>query len=196
MDWHPGPNPRSRPCRCKEIGKPIALGADAVGLSASAAGDQFAAALDDGRARVWSAGADGKRAGPTEFHAHTGLARGDPLPLPVAASGLALSPDGRWLAAGTETGSVVVFDVPNHRQVAVLDADPVQHPVTVVRFSADGHLLAAAGIHGRASLWRVGSWPLGWTADVGHNGWALGLTFSSDGQVLAGSGTEFQDLPV
>jgi WD40 repeat protein len=69
---------------------------------------------------------------------------------------LARSPDGRWLAAGTWGGTVIVWETQTWAQVAALRGHA--RLVDGVDFSADGLLLATASREGHARVWEVGTW--------------------------------------
>jgi serine/threonine protein kinase/WD40 repeat protein len=94
-----------------------------------------------------------------------------------------ISPDGRWIAAGTWGGParVRVAAVANKQVVAEL---PVSGTKTWAGFSPDGKWLATCGDECR--LWRVGTWQL---AKIIPREPRLGLTnyaaFSPDGRILA-----------
>ncbi|WUI51411.1 hypothetical protein OHS59_42465 [Streptomyces sp. NBC_00414] len=70
---------------------------------------------------------------------------------------LAFSPDGRYLAAGDESGQVTVWDGDADKPLAILPALPVHDGkpryVTALAFSPDGRTLAAAGENGTLRLW-------------------------------------------
>jgi WD40 repeat protein len=73
--------------------------------------------------------------------------------------GLAVSPDGRWLATGRFDG-VTLWDLPKRTKT------PKQWPVAAaesVEFSPDGRLLAAGSDDGSVHVWDVNSGSLAWS---------------------------------
>ncbi len=95
---------------------------------------------------------------------------------------LAVSPDGRLLAAGGTNQSVLVWDIAARRLVATCPQKVrFLHDVT---FSPDGELLAFADERGAIFLWDLsGQRPL--RKLVGHAGPVNMLAFSPDGRTLA-----------
>jgi serine/threonine protein kinase/WD40 repeat protein len=93
---------------------------------------------------------------------------------------IALSPEGRWAAAGRPT-VVTVWDVARGRSKSLPGSLPGDH----VAFSPDGRWLVVGGV-GDYRFYRVGSWQAGpvLPRDVGES--TLGpLAFARDGGVLA-----------
>jgi len=106
---------------------------------ATPCGDELiVGASEDRNVYVWSASA-GSLAGT--------IAAGEPI------SSLACSSDGRWIAAGSDTGVVMVIDARTHsiaRRLAV-----TRRLINVIAFSPDGSLLAVCPDDGPAQLWSV-----------------------------------------
>ena len=69
--------------------------------------------------------------------------------------GLAFSPDGAFLAAGSRTGAVTVWSVRSARAVATLRAH--EGTVWALAFSPDGSTLATVGEDRVGRLWRLGA---------------------------------------
>jgi WD40 repeat protein len=76
------------------------------------------------------------------------------LELGVPASGLALSPDGKLLAAGTRDGTIVLWDPKSGASRGTFAA----HAALVARlaYAPDGRTLASATFDGMIKLWWVG----------------------------------------
>ena len=92
------------------------------------------------------------------------------------------SPDGKWLACGTENGSLKVWDIQHHELVRSVKVESLK--ILSVRFSADSRFLASSRFYTH-TLWRVPEWQL-------HGrilGEALGLDFdfSPDSKIYATS---------
>jgi WD40 repeat protein len=106
------------------------------------------------------------------------LFRGD---LGVVAYGVALSPDGKLLAAAARNGSIYVFSTMTS-DVRILRGYSDQ--TTDVAFSTDGKLLASAGLDGEIRLWDVTT---GATKGVlgRHRGAAGGLVFGTRGRLVS-----------
>jgi WD40 repeat protein len=75
------------------------------------------------------------------------------LQLASSAFALALSPDGRFLAAGTWVGTIVVWDLETGRQVKELKGQA--RGVIGLDFSPDGRLLVSASLGGPMWVWDV-----------------------------------------
>jgi WD40 repeat protein len=108
------------------------------------------------------------------------------LPAQVARpGGLAFSPDGKWLACADWDG-VRLWEVANGRELP----RPKDAPGTeAVAFSADGALVASAGVGGTVRLWRTASGQEVRPAE-GHSGPPLFATFSPDGKAVISVGRD------
>ncbi len=65
------------------------------------------------------------------------------------------SPDGKWLACGTENGKLEIWDVQHQRLVRSVKADADR--ILSVQFSTDGSFLASIGLYNH-TLWRTPEW--------------------------------------
>lgn len=111
-------------------------------------------------------------------------------PLPALAGGVAVSPDGRLLAAAGERATLVLYDAASGALLKRLEGhDPEVGPssdrgrISTIAFDSSGHLYSA-GLDGNVIRWAVPSGEkLGeWRASSGH---VLGLAIRPDGQQLA-----------
>ena len=100
--------------------------------------------------------------------------------------GLALSPDGKTLAAATgapgQAGEVRIFDSRSGRVLAT----PFRGDDTVlaIGFSPDGKVLAFGGVDGKLRLFETGKWTA--LLEVGaHSDWLTALSWRRDGKQIA-----------
>jgi WD40 repeat protein len=104
---------------------------------------------------------------------------------------VAFSPDGRRLAAGSETGAVTVWDTksPTATAADTTFADQIR----ALAFSPDGRTLAAGTDDGAVRLWDTAADPRSLrllTSLTGPTDSVLGLAFTPDGRTLAGAGAD------
>jgi WD40 repeat protein len=116
-----------------------------------------------------------------------GRAPGDNGPIRA----VAVSPSGRLVASGGDDGSVRLWDVTTHKQVAAA----VEHTgaVRAVAFSPDGRTVASGGEDGSVRLWSAGPRPSTLnqlTSLLGPTQGVLGVAFSADGSALASAGSD------
>lgn len=122
------------------------------------------------------------------------------LEAPQAIHGVAISPDGRVIAAATGNGpasdderqpaapgAVMLWDVTTRAERATLTAD--ENSVRAVAYSPDGKILGSGGHDGSIKLWDAKT---GEERAVlrGHHGYVYSLAFSPDGNVLASAGLD------
>jgi WD40 repeat protein len=126
----------------------------------------------DGCLLLWEAGV---LAGPAEL-----------LKNPMPLTALAVSADGKVVAAAVSGQRVDLFDLTTRKLLASLGTGPA---VFALAFSPDGHWLASAADTGEVCLWRLG------TRDKprplpGHTWTVYGLAFTPDGQTLISGGAD------
>ncbi len=104
---------------------------------------------------------------------------------------LALSPNGKWVAAGSPARKVVhLWSTSTGKQERALTTDGAQP--WVVAFAPDGKSLAAAG-SGAVSVWEVGTGKLKHALDTGK--YVNAVAFAPDGRLLA-AGTSAESVRV
>src|SRR5262249_37404371 len=96
--------------------------------------------------------------------------------------GVALSPDGQRLAAGSLDGTVTVWDSASGRQAWTIRAHA--HPARGVAVRPDGRRLASASWDGTVKLWAAATAKEAHRLPFGGEP-ASSVTFSPDGRLLA-----------
>jgi WD40 repeat protein len=94
---------------------------------------------------------------------------------------LAVSNDGRWTAAGTKWGNVIVLDAKTHEKVFSHREDRRQ--INGVDFSPDSTRLVSASDNRTASIWDIATRKRVQTLDVG--GWVTAAKYSPQGDRIA-----------
>jgi len=99
---------------------------------------------------------------------------------------LAFSPDGRYLAVGTASPTIQIWDVTTGELFVELEGHTSR--VTEVLFSPDGSLLASGSWDKTVIVWQTEDWaPLYTIQD--HENYIGAIAFSPDGALLASGGT-------
>jgi hypothetical protein len=99
---------------------------------------------------------------------------------------VAFSPNGQFLASGSDDKTIKLWDVATGSLVRTLAGH--SSIVTSVAFSPNGQFLASGSWDTTIKLWKVTNGMEVRTL-TGHTGWVLSVAFSPDGQLLAsGSG--------
>jgi WD40 repeat protein len=158
---------------------------DAVGILRGHTGAVNGVTFVRRRRAIVSAGADGKVI-VWDPATHRRLGR----PFATAATAftcLAVSPDGRTLAAGAEDGKVRLWDFATRHRTGTLAGS--RQAVLSVAFSLDGRLLASAGEEHRIRLWNVPARKPLAPALVVPDRRTNRVAFSPDGRTLASAGS-------
>jgi WD40 repeat protein/transcriptional regulator with XRE-family HTH domain len=101
---------------------------------------------------------------------------------------VALSPDGKYLAVGSFSGQIRVWQVADGK--LLLNFKGHSRVAWALAFSPDSRLLASGGYDGRLKLWKIGE-ERGQEISgqylksiQAHDGWIRSMTFSADGTLL------------
>jgi WD40 repeat protein/serine/threonine protein kinase len=103
---------------------------------------------------------------------------------------LRFSPDGRFLAAGCDGGTLSAWDIGARKQLYTINADNHAVNVHAVAFSPDGTILASGGPDRDVKIWDTTTGKSLRTLS-GHSDDASALAFSPDGKTLATSSFDY-----
>ena len=95
---------------------------------------------------------------------------------------VAVSKDGRWIAAGKSWGETTVWDRQTFKEVFTYDSDG--HTVTSVDFSPDSTRLAAASGNRKAYIWDVAARKMAFPP-LEHQYWVVAAKFTPRGDRIA-----------
>ena len=100
------------------------------------------------------------------------------------------SPDGRYLAAGTFSGEVCVWQIADWTRIVSVQGH--QGAVCGIDWTSDGHILATGGHDATVKLWKVSQTVTHGVSGVrllatleGHTGFVWCVSFSGDSQLIA-----------
>lgn len=103
---------------------------------------------------------------------------------------MALSPGGKILAAGTEEGTVRLWDLATREERALLrQSTSAMRRVNSVAFSPDGRILATGSGDGMIKLWDTVTWRERASVERGGE-WINSMAFSPDGKTLASGSSQ------
>ncbi|KAH6886722.1 WD40-repeat-containing domain protein [Coprinopsis sp. MPI-PUGE-AT-0042] len=103
-----------------------------------------------------------------------------------AANCVVFSPDGRFLAAGSNDDSIYVWDVATRNLVYKLK-DAHRGSISTLAISPDGRHLASASVDRRIKIWKLETGVLHLGPLEGHTGAIFSIAFNNDGTRLASS---------
>ena len=98
---------------------------------------------------------------------------------------LAVSKDGRWIAAGTLHGEVIVWDAKTYEKVILHKEDRYRNHVNGVDFSPDSSRLVSASHKGTASIWDIATRKR--VQKLNHGDWLTVAKYSPQGDRIATS---------
>jgi WD40 repeat protein len=105
----------------------------------------------------------------------------------LSGQAVACSPDGQYLAAAGQGGTIALYRLSDLRLVRLLQGHTAA--VNALAFSPNSQRLASAGDDGTVRLHQVSTGNLLWSINA-HAGAALAIAFSPDGTLLATAGTD------
>lgn len=102
-----------------------------------------------------------------------------------SAKGVAFSGDGKFLAAGDDTGAVQIWDLESDKLLMVLQGH--SHQVWALTFYPDNHMLASGDRAGQIRIWKLDNGALHRTIDA-HAGPIWSLMYRSDEKQIISTG--------
>ena len=128
----------------------------------------FASAGENGQIKLWDLQNDTV----TTFRGHTDQV-----------NAITFSPNGQWLASGSDDYTFKVWDVSLRVEIKSLQhiTGRSRSQIKAVAFSPNGRQLATAGVH--VKLWDTRSWSE--ITTLRHDEWVWAIAFSTDGKLLA-----------
>ncbi len=169
----PGQSVRARPARRRRPGRRVPL------IAAGAVIAVLAAVVPV----LLTTSHPGPGASPGDTTAARNLTLHAPSGTPI--TGLAYSPDGRFLAAvSSSSRSAYVWDLATGKLTVLTEPGP--YGITDVAISPDGQVLAAADADNHVYLWKLATdQPTATLANPKAGGFPFGVAFSPDGKLLA-----------
>ncbi|MBA4067524.1 MAG: hypothetical protein C0501_28210 [Isosphaera sp.] len=158
--------------------------AGVAGVAYSPDGNRLATVGGDGALRVWTVGADGNFTPLLRFDPPAGKPGAPPTPL----TGVAFSPDGRYVAGVGADAVARVWDVQTKSEVRGLRGHADW--ATAVAFSPDGRYLASVGAEADKALRVFELPPLETAGGGGHAQAANAVAVSPDGRLAATAATD------
>ncbi len=101
--------------------------------------------------------------------------------------GVVLSPDGRWLASGSQDRTIRIWSISSGELIRTLEGHT--RGINSIALSPDGQILASASDDTTIKLWQASTGELLHTL-TGQNSRVLSVAFSPDGKLLASTGLQ------